>query len=148
MIPDDSNKEEFLAFSERLDRFDRKGLDAITEGFARGFRQPFNALEGRVIDHEDAPDPIDYPDNKPGRMNYLEDCWEWCVKRLENSTADTKEMVNRVEFPEDMRPGGFDKGRSDGAQEFDKQIIDLLRAVQELVECREMVEEVEEEIYS
>lgn len=135
-----------MSFSERLDEHERPGIDDITGGFRKGFRKPFDAMEGRIIADEDAPDPYDYPDTGEGRREYLRDVHAWTVEQLQDAVATAQHTVADVvdETPEDPSPGTFDGFERDETQAFDTGIIELVDATEELVEARKRVEAVEE----
>lgn len=133
-----------MSFSERLESHDRTTLDDVTENFKAGVRQPFNALEGRVIDDPAAPDPIDYADDESGRRRYLRDCWEFALADLQASMNAALEHTQAMALPSDPSPGDFDGFSRDETDDLDRAIIELRDAADELIAARQRVEAVEE----
>lgn len=132
-----------MTFTDRLEERERTGLADIATAFQSGAREPFDAIEGRVLSEQRAPDPLNYPDTDAGRREYLRDCWEWAVDDLANTIRDRPEGLT---LPEGLGPGDFDGFSRDTTDDLDAAIIAHAEWIDDVIEARKQVETVEEAI--
>lgn len=133
-----------MSFSDRIEQRDRTGIEAIGARVEAAVREPFDALEGRVLPDDDAPDPIEYDDSDNGRAEYLKDCWEYAFGELHAASEELAASAANLTVPQEP-PGEFPF--HDRQQNMDDEIIAVLDQVENLVEARKKIEAVENEIF-